>query len=310
MSLYAPFEWFYFDLHSDDGLDLVCTVHPHPFNSVFNIALCDIYIYRGQDTILHHFFVIPPPETASAGPGHDLKLNDNNIINYKNDCISVRLKDDDLELTFDLKKGVPPKELRRHQLMPSEQSGSFNWIVSAGSTGARASVTFKKQRWELSGTGYHDYNSGDVNLKKKLKYWLWAKLYTSDGLLVVGNIVDGKHNQRNIAFLQHGDDLIFDDLVEISDRGSEVVYRAFKKTFTFKRIQRELVDEAYFYMKRHDRAYYYTAGREVISGLVRGQKKLNFLKRIVNNTHYRRLRISCEDTAGNTVSGFMEEMYF
>ncbi len=310
MSLYAPFEWFYFDLHSDDGLDLVCTVHPHPFNSVFNIALCDIYIYRGQDTILHHFYVIPPPENMSPGPGYDLMLNDNNYIQYKNDCIRVRLQDDRLNLQLDLNKAIEAKSLQRHPLIDNVDSHSFDWIVAEGRTQANADITFENRQWNLSGAGYHDYNSGNINLKSSLKYWLWAKLYTKDGLLVVGNIVDIEHNNCNISFMQHGDNLVFDDLVEISDRGSEVVYKAFNKTFTFKHIQKALVDEANFFMNPKDYAYYYTAGREVISGLVRSQKKLNFLKRLVNNTHYRRLRISCEDAAGNPVTGFMEEMYF
>ena len=87
---YSNFEWYYFDLHTHNGYDVVCTVHPKPFNSIFNISIFDVFVYKNNKVLFHHFFVKSADQKQNEEAPFVLKYDDNNYIKKTDDLIDIR----------------------------------------------------------------------------------------------------------------------------------------------------------------------------------------------------------------------------
>ena len=95
------FEWYYFDLHTEDGFDLIFTLHSRPFMSVFAVSIFDFFIYKDNELQEHRFFTLPSKNVQHSKDGSEIYYNENNYLSNDGLNIKVRAQSKDISLKLD-----------------------------------------------------------------------------------------------------------------------------------------------------------------------------------------------------------------
>ncbi len=311
MSCNSHFHWYYFDLHSADGYDLICTIHPVPFNSVFDIAIIDIYLYRGSDVVVHHFFVKPQKDIRLREKPFTLEFDENNFIRKNGDRISVCVEDDKkCRLTLDMTDPHPAEKPLKSELLPSAAGKSFEWIVYTPYAAARAELEFDGKTYSLQGRGYHDYNGGSVNLRREVAYWFWGKYYTGDSLVVYGLIRDRRQGETRLLLRADADGVAMDPCANVKADKRELQYDGPLGQFSFTMNPAVMLDRVTFFMPAVNAPLFLLKIIELLAHISGRTKILKPLHLMLTNSVYKRFRAEGVDAHHHPVSCFYEEMEF
>lgn len=306
---YSSFEWYYFDLHTDEGYDIVCTIHPRPFNSIFDISIFDIFVYKNNKTLFHHFFVKNARQKQKTENPFIFKYDDNNYIKKSTDQIEVSIMDETVNFKLLFKDILKIKNPPVNELIGKTTEKSwFNWIVYAPLCQGEIKLSWKDNILNVKGSGYHDYNSGAVNLKQVLEKWFWGKYYFDKELLIYGEILARKGQLRKIALLV-GDNSwqIIDDPVREEKNGKLYFYIS-QREFVFEMQPKEIIDDVSFYMSK-------LSGFKLIVKIVEAFYHLSskysmpFVSKLIANTRYTRSRALGKNIKNKAVTCFSEEMF-
>jgi len=307
---YSNFEWYYFDLHSDEGYDIVCTIHPKPFNSIFDISIFDIFVYKDNKTLLHHFFVKNAQEKQKAESPFVIKYDDDNYIKKSNDLIEVSIIDETVKFKLIFKDVLKVKNPPVNELIQKNSKKSlFNWIVYAPLCEGNVNISWQDNLLEISGAGYHDYNSGTANLKQVLEKWIWAKYYFDNELFVYGEILARNGQEKKIALSVSNDNysIIENPVKEIRDR--KVYFHIPQRKFVFDMQADEIIDDVSFYMSILSGFTFYAKIKEAFYHLC-SKYSINFLSKHIANVRYIRSRAVGKNQKNKTVTCFSEKMLF
>jgi hypothetical protein len=311
LSTYPNFEWYYFDLHSPDGHDIICTIHPIPFNSVFPIAIFDIYIYKDNKVLLHHFFILPAEKKNVQQEPFYLEYDKNNFIKKNGDEIIVKVKDEKIELNLLFTDSLKIKNPPKNELLDDPKiAATFDWIVYAPLCEGVGRVTWEDNDIELNGRGYHDYNCGSGNLKKALKYWYWGKYFIDDELFIYGKIISKNDIKTTIALDVTSAGLIIDNNPELEKGESGTIYRSNQKIFSFKMNEPHKIDTIDFYMTKLPRQLkFFVKVFEVVFHISGKFRPFSLLNKLMANSRYVRYRAEGKMDDGRKVTCFYEEMF-
>lgn len=311
MDCYSGFHWYYFDLHDTGGYDLICTIHPRPFNSCFEIAIIDIYLYQRDTVVFHHFFVMPQKDWRTKRSPFRLYAGEENRVVKENGNILVELKDERCRLHLELVPAGASTALPECALLADPEPGHhFNWKVFEPYCNGRAEVTFDDRSWKLSGRGYHDFNSGTVNLKKELTGWFWGKFYTADSVTVLG-VIEGRSSGVSRLVLQAGEKgACLDDKAVVEGDKSELSFRSKTGSGRFTMEAPVLLDEIRFFMASVTLPGFVVKMIEMAVHLCGRLTVLRPIHKWLSNARYCRYRATGRDEKDRPVFCFFEEMYF
>ncbi len=305
------FEWFYYDLHSKDGFDLICTIHTKPFNSIFEIILFDIFLYKDSEVVLHHYFTLNKSDIMENPGSYLLYFNEKNHVVKNDEEFIVTLNDHDVDFNlklFDLPKySVSEHELLNH---PNENE-SFIWKLFSPYCTGNAILKWDNQERSLSGIAYHDYNAGSINLKTKLNCWFWGKYYFDNKMLVYGEIIARDKSVRKISLLVSKNQIIVDDapLKKNDENKTTITFKGNDYCFEIK--SSNIVDKVSFFMAR-----FFTDIKiwqkvvEVVYFMSMQYCFLKPIKKVLANTRYKRLKSHGLTQNGLKFYCFYEEMNF
>ncbi len=310
MSCYPNFEWYYFDLHSDNGYDVICAIHPTPFNSVFEIAIIDIYIYKDNEVLLHHFFVKPASDKTIQEDPFLLSYDKQNYIKKWDDQIEVKVKDETVDLSISFTDLLKIKNPQKNKLIEESAEGSFDWIVYAPFCEGQGTIKWNNQELNLDGCGYHDYNCGSGNLRKAVKYWYWGKYFFGDELFIYGEIVSKNNKTTKIGVYISQNGIEFDHQAIMSKRDNKIFYTMNHKKFNFVLEEPNKIDDIFFYMSGLPKALVKLVKvKELFFHIIDRISILSSLKKLLSNGNYIRYRRLGKLEDGKDVKSFYEEMY-
>lgn len=310
MSIYSEFEWYYFDLHTDDGYDLVCTIHTAPFNSVFNIAIFDIFIYHKKEEVVHYFYVLPKSDLQKYAHPFLLQYDPLNFIKRDGKSIEVNMKDEQIHLYLTMEDVVQKPNHSVNQLIDKPKNGNFEWIVYAPFCEAQADIVFGNKTWSLKGRGYHDYNRGDANLKKELKQWVWAKYIEKDFMLVYGDIITRKNESKKIAVAIHSEQVEIDQNPVYKEEDGQQVIRFKEREYRYFFSDSYTVDHVRFYMSSWPQSLKFFV--KIIEAGIHFTSRMPLINRLTNlfrTVSYKRVKSVGKNSNGQPVVRFNEEMY-
>lgn len=301
------FEWYYFDIHTNSGFDVVFTLHVKPFMSRFEISVFDFFVYKDNKRLMHHFFSRPQNELLRAQGNDILKYNAQNYLRKTGDTFKLRFTDE--KITFDLRlesllpTDRPPEVNLLPQPGPEEY---FKWVIFAPVCKASGSLVFKEEEIRLEGRGYHDYNGGNINLKKVLKGWYWGKFFEADKLTILGQITDRGGRQKNVLVSADENELILKQTIAVK-RVSGVTTAG---TFRFREGNRRMLDDIRFFVSRSsvEKAGLSVKLLEVFLYFISRIPVLNRMQKVFGNTRYRRFRTEGRLLDGTPLISFSEEI--
>lgn len=296
MSENKLFEWYYFDVHCDNGEDVVFTLHVKPFMSAFAISIFDFFIYRDGRRIEHSYFALPREQAQRSDDGSRLIYTADNSIVRVDDRIQVRVQDAQITLDLNLENECPFKRPLELDLLPKSGPGqSFKWKVFAPLARARGTLRIADKEYILNGRAYHDYNCGTVNLFDTLQGWTWGKTYRDGKLEVRGKITDRNGMQKLVGFEAGTSSwCLFPERQEPAASFDEIPAGA-------------RIDDIALYVapaaKRNNRRR--NAGREVLMHLISEKQVFNKFYQQLCNTRYTRYREQPDDALA-----FYEQIVF
>jgi hypothetical protein len=231
----GTYEWWYFDNHMDDGTTLVIVFYtkhmmspkgppvPHVTISLVSAggqAYAGEYEVPGTpfsaskagcDVRIGPCFckVVPkgPPGVPSRTPGSPLEYQ-------------VYFKNDRAEATLRLTGGVPPwRPETGHLFFGERDEHYFAWLPSVPEGTVEASITLDGKTTRHTGTGYHDHNWGNINMRTLMNHWYWGRAKIGDYRVITSYIYGEKkygYNEFPIFMIAGKDRIIADDAANLS----------------------------------------------------------------------------------------------
>lgn len=308
----SNFEWYYFDFHTDDGYDIVFTLHTRPFMSVFNVSIFDLFVYQGERRLLHHFFIRPQDQMSIGCNPFILRFDDHNYFIREQGCLELSVRDAQVALQVKIENLFPDRKPLEENLYPDTAQGkTFKWILYLPLGHAAGSFKSSSLQIPIEGQAYHDYNAGDINLKKELSGWYWGKFYRQDSLLILGEIITANRQKKSIFVNATPDIFEVDKEPRVIISGSDISLQSSSGSFSFSCEQDFLIDDIYFLVDTWSSSLLpFVKLREIAAALTLEKQLLRPLNRILTNGCYQRFRKTGRDEQGISITSFQERIFF
>jgi len=173
----GTYEWWYFDAHLDDGAKLVVifmtkdlSAPKKPLTPMIRMNL-DL-----PDGSSREFIRTYPAEsfTASAESA-DVRIAGNrfagDLSHYE---ISAEIDDVKVNVTLDAQIR-PWRPHTGYLVFGARREHEFSWLPAVPQGTVRGSYEVAGKRTEITGTGYHDHNWGNIGMTSVINDWYWAR---------------------------------------------------------------------------------------------------------------------------------------
>jgi hypothetical protein len=227
----GTYEWWYFDSHLEDGTALVLVFYtkhmispegpPAPHVTI-SYKTADGYSYEGTYEVPRDGRPKdgsprdgrPSSAFSAAKEGCDVKIGRcyfrGNLSEY-----DVYYKDDRAEVTAHLKSNVPPwRPETGHIYFGDDDEHYFAWLPSVPEGEVTALVTIDGKTSEHTGTGYHDHNWGNVNMRAVMNHWYWGRARIGEYRVITSYIYGEKkygYNEFPIFMVAEKNKILADD---------------------------------------------------------------------------------------------------
>jgi len=193
----VPFDWYYFDMSTPDGRDLVITYHVRPFTTAFDISIVDVFLYHNGRQVWHHFFPLPLRRLHTTPT--EVAWDKNNRIIFADDGVYFRAKNQEFAIDGHFQQPIVPEEVVELNLLAgSSEEKYFKWQLRLAKAPAHVKVRYNGKQYTFSGQGYHDRNFGNVFLGKEIASWRWGKFYLPDSMMILGEVVERQRGRNTI----------------------------------------------------------------------------------------------------------------
>jgi hypothetical protein len=173
------FEWWYFDCHLEDGTSIVVVFYTKPLTSLnAPLAPCvTINITRPDGQIFIRKLTTEPEDFSASKDGCDVRIGDSRFSGGLNSYRIIATIEDvsvDIELTGEV-AAWRPRTGHMYFGREGQSEKLFAWLPSVPQGEVKVSYTIGEERFEATGTGYHDHNWGDAPMQKLIHNWYWAR---------------------------------------------------------------------------------------------------------------------------------------
>lgn len=181
----GTFEWWYFDAHFDDGSTAVIVFSTRPLLERKgplkpNVSLT---ITDPQGVKQARFPVYPPNEFNASHERPEVHIGPHwlrgDLHRYE---VHVDLGDLAADLIF---TGiVPPWRPGAGKVYFGDLEHYFAWLPSIPYGTVSGTLRYNGQTVNVSGTGYHDHNWGNISLNEVWTHWYWGRAHLGEYTLI------------------------------------------------------------------------------------------------------------------------------
>jgi Predicted secreted hydrolase len=174
----GSYEWWYFDSKLDDGSTLVIVFYTKSMLSP-NTGLkpqISLNLDRPDGTKIQKMLEFPAAQFSSSKDKCEVKIGDN-LFSGDLRSYEIRVAFDDVAADIRLTGQVPAwrPETGRIAFEKGASSHYFAWLPSVPQGAVSGSITVAGKTEEVSGSGYHDHNWGDVSMLELIHDWYWGR---------------------------------------------------------------------------------------------------------------------------------------
>lgn len=220
--LERSFEWWYFDMHLDDGSTIVATFNTKPnTNPDGPLDPSVLVIYHGADGTKIREDVRHPADSFSASTeGCDVTIGPNTVTG---DLASYTLHIDDAGVTADLTLTRQSPSWRPGagvQYFDAKRTQMMGWVVPVPYGTVAGTITVNGETRDVTGAAYHDHNWGNKVMSAGMDHWFWGRAHIGDYTVVYVQITTkglfGLGALHLPTFLlAKGDTVLTDDLLPL-----------------------------------------------------------------------------------------------
>ena len=177
------FEWWYFDAHLDDGSTAVVsynTKEPTKLSDPLT-PTASMTITRPDGSEWTHDAIAPAAEFQASKERCDVKMGAcwarGDLHTY---TIHAEGEGNSIDLTF---TGVVPAwtpDYGDTTYFDAEKRKVFGWVPSIPFGTVSGTLTYDGVSHQVSGTGYHDHNWGNVPMQDGISHWYWGRAHVGD----------------------------------------------------------------------------------------------------------------------------------
>lgn len=216
------FEWWYFDMHLDDGSTLVATFNTKPHTAADGpLDPSVLIIYHGADgTKIREDTRHSVEDFAAARDRCDVRIGPNTVsgdlARYE-----VHLDDAGVEADLTIERHAPSwRPGAGINYFDSARTDYLAWVVPVPYGTVSGTVRVGAETHEVTGDAYHDHNWGNKVMEAGLDHWFWGRAHIGDYTVVYvrmttkGFLGFGALNLPTF-FLAKGGRLLTDDLLPL-----------------------------------------------------------------------------------------------
>ncbi len=212
----GQYEWWYFDAHLDDGSVAVIVFYTRsmvgidsPAEPLVTVSLTD------PDGTRHSLLDrVTPGVFRASRQGCDVKIGKSRITgDLKNYRIVVNMKEFSCDLTLAGK--VPAwRPATGYTFFGKEEDLYFAWLPSVPYGQIDGTMAFRGGKRAVRGSGYHDHNWGNVELRNILNDWWWTRAQIGDYTVITSEMrTTGRYGFKKLPvfFLARGEKMLLED---------------------------------------------------------------------------------------------------
>ena len=223
----GSYEWWYFDVCTDDGFTLVIIFYDgNPFSRKYiehlkkdnltqasQFPAISISLYKNNQPIFYSF------EEVSAGDAEFSNTSPRGKVGKNRFEASINSESAEYQITLD--QTVPNGDSIHAELTfsslkqdLSEISGKnrsdesnhvWNLLMPKCEVSGKVSVKgFCEEEFVIDDTGYHDHNTGLEPMKESFREWYWGRYHTNDATLIYYLMLENNEWDKNAWLI--GDD--------------------------------------------------------------------------------------------------------
>ena len=167
------YEWWYFDTKLDDGS--IAVVYFWKIKALKDFYYIGVNYNKPDGTEFKKIKFFKSKDTFFSKDSCNVQYKNNVFIgnlekyNIKIDPIDF----DGFGLDIVLKSEIPA--YRPQDGIINAGDDYFAWLAAVPNGNVQGQITFENQKFNISGSGYHDHNWGNIELQKLFDNWLWFR---------------------------------------------------------------------------------------------------------------------------------------
>ncbi|MFI2760656.1 lipocalin-like domain-containing protein [Streptomyces echinatus] len=228
----GTFEWWYCDAHLDDGSVLTVEFHTKPPFVSPKAPLTPFVLLtltRPDGTRTDKTCATESSEFTASSQHCDVAIGRNTFREDEGDYL-VHVEIDDVVLDLKLTAEVPPwRPATGHAFFGPDEEHYIAWLPVTARGTVHATLTADGKTRDLTGSGYHDHNWGNIAPRKVLDHWYWGRAqigaFTIVTLMFVSQERFGKAALPAVL-ITHGGGFVLsavgDEAVEFTERDLQV----------------------------------------------------------------------------------------
>ena len=218
----TTFEWWYFDMHFDDGSTLVVTFSNKPHTAPAGPIAPQVLVIRQQPDGTSHRQVVEyaATEFSAATDRCDVRIGNNTVVGDL-DEYQMHLEVDGVTADLTLRRAAPSWRPGAGVTYFDEAQPHFlAWVVPVPYGTVSATVVEYGETKQLVGSGYHDHNWGNKLMGSFLDHWYWGRAHVGNYTLVYVRMTTkyvfpiGQYNLPTF-YLATSDRVITDELLPL-----------------------------------------------------------------------------------------------
>ncbi len=216
------FEWWYFDMHLDDGSTVVVVFNSKPHtNPDGPLKPSVLVIYHGVDgTTFRVDIPFEADQFSASVDGCDVTIG-RNTVSGDLATYTMHVEHEDFACDLTIRRGtVSWRPGAGISYLNLAQTHYLGWVVPVPYGTVSGTVTEKGTARAVTGTGYHDHNWGNAVMNSMLDHWYWGRAHIDDFTVVyVRMTTKGIFGLGSVNiptfFLAKGDTILTDDLLPL-----------------------------------------------------------------------------------------------
>ncbi|WP_405594435.1 hypothetical protein OG741_01935 [Streptomyces sp. NBC_01410] len=198
----GTFEWWYCDAHLEDGSTLTVEFHTKPPFVSPKAPLTPfvlVTLTRADGSRIDWTHTTAPHEFRASTQQCDVTIG-NNTFRGGPEGYTIHVEIENMVLDLKLSAQVPPwRPATGHAFFDADEEHYIAWLPTVARGSVFATLALDGETRQLTGSGYHDHNWGNVAPRKVLDHWYWGRAQLGEYTVVTLMFVS--HEQYDRALL-------------------------------------------------------------------------------------------------------------